>query len=403
MMTTEMDTVGCVPLLIELCPRDNHRDPTVPEPLCLLIPRSSYLMSVAHLVREAFASFVLNIDNTLAVWLCKGSGGVERAVPWHYPVGVLYDLFSPPSMSSGNSGATAAQPLRLTARLTPAIKDAPADVALTVIGSSMALDPNTTDSTTSQANLLSTLKVEEMRRKEVVHAVSVFISQCVKASIISSFGSTRPYMTLDRANSEILPRALTATDEAFFTEGDGLAKFRKAKAALLTIAAVPHPPRYLVAVYDAQLDAVVPKLTTISALQVNSSGPSKDDDDVFTLGHMLALVASNLGGADVFFSIAPATSSASSTVGSAQRHVSPIPPSDGGHSSTPLLSRGELDLMLDEFNDSKARRMERDGGRLLILIDGIEIPLKAPASLIIKHFQGFDFRLHVVLAKVSLE
>ncbi|CUG60003.1 Hypothetical protein, putative [Bodo saltans] len=402
------DSIGCVPLVIGLCPRDNHREDAVPEPLVLLLPRSSYLMSVAHLVREAFAAFVPTIGKPLAVWLCRGGGGnnnnsgVERPLPWHYPIGVLFDLLSPSSSSNFNSQSSSspqtARPLFLTARMTPVVEESPSDVPLCVIGTGR-LDPHsgTEDNASSPAFSVDDSKRE---KREVQHAVSVFIRQCLKASLASSFGTTRHYFTLDPASSEALSNALVATDEEFLLEG-GLTRFRKSREALLKQATVTHPTKYLIAVYDAQLDSIAPKMTTVSAAQVHSTDVSSsgsgggghgDQKDVFTFAHLLAMAAANLGGSDVFFSLATITTSVAS-VGS--------PSSTEGH--LPLLSRGEVDLMLDEFHDSRARRMEKDGGRLLILVDGIEIPMKAPASLVLKHFLGYDYRLHIVLAKKPIE
>jgi hypothetical protein len=398
-----MESIGCVALVISLCPRDNHREDAVPEPLVLLVPRTSYLMAVAHLVREAFAAFVPTIGKPLAVWLCRGgsnNGGVERSLPWHYPIGVLYDLLAPStiwsasSSSAPTSSSQTARPLFLTARMTPVVEECPVDVPLCVIGSGRALDPNAGTDDISASSPSFSLDDSKREKREVQHAVSVFIRQCVKASLASSFGTTRHYFTLDPASSEALSNALVATEEEFLVEG-GLTRFRKSREALLKQAAMPHPTKYLIAVYDAQLDTVAPKMTTISAAQVHSTDSthgSVDQDDVFTFAHLLAMAAANLGGSDVFFSLATtALTTSSSQHSSAEAH------------SAPILSRGEVDLMLDEFQDSKARRMEKDGGRLLILVDGIEIPMKAPASAVLKHFLGFDYRLHVVLAKKSIE
>jgi hypothetical protein len=361
-----MDSVGCVPVLIGLSQRDNHRDDAVPEPLVLLLPRTSFLMCVAQLVREAFASFVINIGKPLAVWLCVGAE--ERSVPWQYPVGALYDMLAP------SVGCDTARPLVLTARMTPGVSECPLDVPLCVIGSgSGSVDPAT----------MSSLSEHTTReRKEVQHAITILIRQYIKANLASSFGTTRHFITLDPGNSEALYSALVATEESTLVDG-GLSKYQKAKEALLKQAGVARPHKYVIALYDAELDTITPKLTTISAAQVHD-----DSDTCLTLGEVLSIAAKNLGGADAFFSLCPPQTTLRTSA------------TDDDSAST--LSRGEIDQFHDEFQDARARRAHKDGS-VLILVEGVELSMKTPASFVLKHFLGFDFRLHIVLAKRSLE
>lgn len=371
-----MDSVvGCVPLVVDLSPRDNHREDAAPEPLILLIPRTSYLMAVASLVREAFAAFALSLGKPLAVWLCVGGG--ERSIPWHYPVGVIYDLFAAPRNESGG----AAKPLFLTARMTPAITDSPSDVPLCVVGNGTAVggsvDPNSTNGVGS-----STTEDAKRQKREVQHAVSVFVRQCLKASLASSFGTTRHFFTLDPSSSDALSTVLTETEESSLLDGGGLLRYCKAKEALLKQAGVAFPDKYLVALYDTALDTATPKLVTIPAAQVH-----KDEDGSFTFLQMLALIAKNLGSAEAFFSLVP----------------SAIQMGNDGESPCESASEAAADvneqLLCEEaFERARASRIQKQGG-LAILVGGVELPMKAPAALVVKHFLGFDFRLHIVLVK----
>ena len=78
---------GMIPACFELANYEIH-SASVPDPYYIMLPRNSYLTLFTKEIVETFGKFVENEEDNQVWFEYK-----EKPLRWHYPCGVLYDLY----------------------------------------------------------------------------------------------------------------------------------------------------------------------------------------------------------------------------------------------------------------------------------------------------------------------
>jgi hypothetical protein len=178
MVLSYADSVGAVPLRFSISDADCTNASSARHPVFLHIPRTTLLFAVQISVFEAFSHYVPDFGKPPHMMLTFE----DRAVPWHYPAGVIFDI-------AVSRGAAATAPLPLTVRITSTCEDD--SCVLTLV-------PSQADRDATRA----------AQRK----SLSFFSGQMLKASLSLSFGSLRAFFELSTDKTDaFLVHALRET------------------------------------------------------------------------------------------------------------------------------------------------------------------------------------------------
>jgi len=180
------DVVGAITVVVSLSREQcGNRDP--PAPLCMHLPRTTLLAAIQQSVRNVFTPHIPDSGRPLQTW-CTLKG---TPVPWHLPVGVLYDI----EVAEGTTPAIG--PLILTAEFDPDSSRVP-DCCATAI---MPLQPSQPAMTTTEmANFV---------REGVAKSLRFLVAHAWKASLSSMHGDTKLfYNAKEQTTGEFIAFAL---------------------------------------------------------------------------------------------------------------------------------------------------------------------------------------------------